>query len=128
MGIEIRWHNAEKTILYQQIEGRWTIADFRDAVEKINTLLDSISHPVYRISHIHGRLFVPRNITGTFRAAVISHRPHERTHYIVGGGLMINAVLSTMRLLDPAPERDFIQVETLAAAEAQIQQQLEDTP
>ncbi len=49
MPITSNWYNEEKSILYVQYEGNWSLEDHYKAIDTNSSMIGSVSHPVVAI-------------------------------------------------------------------------------
>lgn len=102
MAIEVRWLDDTKTIVHSIYQSNWTIQDLDSAVEQINCLIRSQSHPVYVISEMpHGKLTPPRDLLLSLRDYERAIPPNFALSVVVGGGAFAQAFDSILLRIVP---------------------------
>gem|GEM_PF-3549934 len=123
-GIKISWHNKEKTIIFQHFLPIWTLSDYWVSVDETHTLIMSVEHPVYFISNIETKK-LPDGFITALRKASGMIKPNERTHYIIGGGLMVRGLIRIGEVFNARNKSRFKTCGSIAEAEMLIKQEME---
>ncbi|MEP7287206.1 MAG: hypothetical protein ABI947_15735 [Chloroflexota bacterium] len=99
MPVVSQWANTEKTIIYLLYEKPWDWEAFAAAVAQINTLIDTVSHPVDMIIVIHGG--VPLNLSAWRMRGIIRDFHHNiRSTALVGANDFLRQTITAfMRVL-----------------------------
>jgi hypothetical protein len=121
---EIRWYNEEKTIILEQVLGRWVWEDILAMMKEQFALMDTVEHTVHVILIApEGRIPVPADALFHLQKIVSEVHPREGLKVLVGAPklieilfAMIGRVYKLRELLD-----DYAFAETLEEALATIE-------
>ncbi len=62
MSVTVQWDNAEKTIIYQTFDGRWTWPDFHAVWDEVTTMAKGIDHPIDFIVDMRRSHLIPDQV------------------------------------------------------------------
>ena len=82
MGITISWGNAEKTVILQVFDGRWTWEEFYNTGRQIQTMIREVDHEVHVLSDMTNSGALPVG-------GAISHANNMMKQFPENGGLLI---------------------------------------
>lgn len=123
MPIHVSWQDDDQRLLRFVYEGKWTVADFYEALEQGNALLDSAPGPAVAVLDVRASHSMPNGFMGTI--GNISKKRHPRMVLMVMLGMnpLVRGFISIYRKVYPTkPENspihfavDEAEVEALAA-------------
>ncbi len=99
MSITVQWDNDEKTVIRYDVSDNWTWDEFRQAVEQIHAMIDTVSHTVDAIANLENGNFLPSG--SLWQARNVASRSHPRAGMtvIVKGSYMMQSLYGLFRSL-----------------------------
>ena len=99
MGIDVRWDNSAKTIIYADFDAEWTLDDFHHMIDQIYTLNTSVTHQVFLISDYSKSRVPPRQWLST--GSHIEKRKSTNTELsiVVGANPFVKVMLNVAQKL-----------------------------
>jgi hypothetical protein len=101
MAIEIRWVNAEKTILIQHFQGYWTVNDYKQMVDESAQLLQTVPHIVHIIADGTHNQTAPLGMLGGMRYALRKLPPNQGIVVFVRPNHFLETIIQMGRMLAP---------------------------
>jgi hypothetical protein len=96
MNIEVGWDNTENTAVLLRYHIGWRLQDLDIAFLEVNSLFESVPHPVDLIIDISNAGQAPRDTQRRFREIVSKKHRNIRKVVFVGGRGFISKVLTTI--------------------------------
>jgi hypothetical protein len=76
MSVEVKWDNADKTVIQMMFEGRWQWDDVRVAVLELNQMIESVDHQaVHLIANRGAAHWTPGNYVANAQAILELYHP-----------------------------------------------------
>ncbi len=94
MSIQVFWDNEDHTIIRYEYSPGWTWEDFREAGKIALEMMGQTGQTVHVIANFADNAFPPIGAMGRFKTAQES-LPRQTVVVVVGGGLFINALVTT---------------------------------
>lgn len=94
MNIQVSWDNQDHKVIRYDYSRGWSWEDFRQAGKIALDMMNEASHTVHIIANFADGAFPPMGALGRFKTAQES-LPKQSVVVVVGGGLFINALVST---------------------------------
>jgi hypothetical protein len=102
MGIEVSWDNEERTIIRHTYQGEWTWEEFLAALEKSNTMLDSVNHLVDCIVDMtNSRQILTSSTTSYHKIAAYSQHPNWGVSVLVTKSFLVQTFAGVFTKLYP---------------------------
>ncbi len=122
--IKVSWYDDGKHIIRWDVHGRWSLADYRQAVDETGEMMATVCHRVDVIGDMQRSTYTPTNIIYTIleRYSEIASRDSnygisvlvQSTHFLKVMGRILNRM--------PAAENRFYFAATFEEAESIIEQ------
>ncbi len=101
MPITINWLDADKTIIRYEFEGHWTWTDLHDAIKQVNSMLESVVHPVYVIIDVSKGSVVPSGAISQMRMGNMNPASNWAGGVFVGMSTFLRTLISTFGRVYP---------------------------
>ena len=119
MPITSQWANAEKTIIYFVYDPPWNAQEFQAAVFQVNSLLDTVNHPVDMIIHMRGGMPNLGN-SWPFRSVMRNFHRNVRYTALVGANDFLRRTISAFMRVMGQQNRPFFFAATLEEAHQRL--------
>ena len=122
MNVNIQWKDEQRTILYQDFNGPWTVEDYYRTVDHTFALMNQVDHPVDIIADFSANtaafchLLAAAGKDEAGQQARV-HR-NQRSIVVVGGGTYMRSLMNMGRRVAPHLMRNLFQADTLYEAHA----------
>jgi hypothetical protein len=83
MPIQVEWLDDDKKILIERYIGSWTIEDFKSRTGVVNTMLDSVQHPVDMVLDVARSGFPPLGIVAEAEKIIAQDRRHPNMQRVI---------------------------------------------
>lgn len=125
MNVNIHWRDEQRTILYQNFNGPWTVDDYYRTVDHTYDLMNQVDHPVDIIADFSANAAAFCHLLAAAGKAEANqqarvHR-NQRRIVVVGGGTYMKSLLNMGRRVAPHLMRNLFQADTLEEAHATLQ-------
>jgi len=120
MGIKILWEDRSKTVMRQVYEGRWTVDDYRNAVDTTRKLLNGLGHTVHIIVDVTASARTPSNLLSVMRYVETQVAPNQGMVVVVGADAYTQSILSIAKRIAPRATGNTSIVNSLEDARAMI--------
>lgn len=120
MSIILSWHDDAKTMLRYDFPESWTWQDFYQAFRTgTSEYTATVDHPVDILIHLPegGKLPASGHAISNARRALKEKSPNLNRIVVVGGNALVKAMVN---VLSRVYQRQFLQADTLAQAEAML--------
>lgn len=84
MSINVKWDNAEQTIILWTFIGRWSWGEYDSALTEATTLLDSVKHHVDFLYDLREMSILPPDLITQFKTRYLKKHPNTRLFLVVG--------------------------------------------
>ena len=120
MGIRLLWGNEEKTILRHIYDGKWTVDDYRGAMEESRQMLLSVQHPVDLIIDMRKSASPPFGILPAYQETDQLVPDNQRLVIMVKPGMIMKALNRIITDIAPRSSANGIIAESMDEAHALI--------
>jgi hypothetical protein len=115
----VRWYNAEKTILLQTLSGNVTLEDYIELSGSTYELLSTVDHHADVIADVGGVLTVPTNFVAALRRSHVRHHANLGVVIVVGlENKLIRAMFNVLLNLTPSLKDKYLLAFSLDTAAA----------
>lgn len=108
MPIQVRWGNAENTVVVCEFEPKWTLEEYYTMIDDAYTLMISVTHTVHTIADFTNSRMAPSQILTSGRHVQKHSAPNSGITVVVSGGGFIKALLDIAQKLYLTGKKIFV--------------------
>jgi hypothetical protein len=131
MRISVDWYDANRTIILTRFDGRWTWAEFWEAVNHQSDLMDSVDYTVNFISDFSGSRTLPSGAISHAKR-LLGSKQHKRAgvSVVVGANALVRnfSVLFDRIYATAAQKHLILFADSYEAAEARLKSLMLEKP
>lgn len=116
MPIQLFWDNAEKTILMEKYEGRWTVEDYYRLVDKFSIKCAEVPHTAHLIADLGDSSMPPGQMLAGIQYAIKNYPPNTGIMVYVGVNRVMTMFIELGRQFSPRFSQFVYTADTVEAA------------